>query len=301
MSPSDAETVRVVVVLGGDRSDRSTVLADVVLTAPGRTLVLTCGHGALDPRLDTADAGGVEVRRLDPGALVRDYVGGADDPQDEVLAALAVGPDAPLARTLVWEYVRRAAASAFWGTVVVDLDGADAAPRVLAAPGRLLAFVDRRWPPHRRFAAMAAGERAETRIRMAHRLADLCSGVRDLLAGVELVAAGADPHHVMALAELARGAVETVLTGDPRAGYVLEVPVPAPVDEAPRLEDEQLVLVVEALEVAVTLPPVLRRCLLVGSDHLPDDRGGRMRVHFRPDPRQWPPHLAPAGAVDDDG
>ena len=305
MTTTDDRAVRAVVVLGGDRADRSRAVAELVQgatsrrgrTEPDRVLVLTCGHDELDPRTGTSADGRVELRRLEPTRLVGAYLAGASDPQDEVLAALATGTDAPLARTLLLEYARRAVASAFWATVVIDLDGGETAPRVLAAPDRLLAFVDRLWPAHRRFAAMAAGDRAEMRIRVAHQLAELSTGVRDFLAGVELVGAGEHPGRMTALAELARGGAPAALSGDHRDGYVLEVAVPVPLADEPHVEGQHLVLIVEALEVRVELPAVLRRCLLVDTE-CPTVAGETLvRAHFRPDPEQWPPHLTPDETV----
>ncbi|MBB0991453.1 hypothetical protein G6009_08280, partial [Dietzia sp. SLG510A3-30A2] len=98
---------RVVVVLGGDPEDRAGVTADL-LADPGCTALILTGHpDAVDPRLDVSEDGPVEVRVDDPTARLETYRSGAADPDDDVLAALAAGGDAPLAAVLGWEYARR--------------------------------------------------------------------------------------------------------------------------------------------------------------------------------------------------
>src|SRR5699024_8017203 len=138
-------------------------------------------------RLDAGDVGPVEVRPDVPAARLSSFVDGAGD---EVLAALALGGDGVLASVLGWEYARRAAAAQAWDLVVVELDGDLAGVRRIAAAGELAAFVESRWPAHVRFASMAAGDRADARLREAHRLSQLASDVSAFLAGmVEVVVA----------------------------------------------------------------------------------------------------------------
>ena len=111
MTTTDDRAVRAVVVLGGDRADRSRAVAELVQgatsrrgrTEPDRVLVLTCGHDELDPRTGTSADGRVELRRLEPTRLVGAYLAGASDPQDEVLAALASRRD--IEDALVREHV----------------------------------------------------------------------------------------------------------------------------------------------------------------------------------------------------
>ena len=198
---------RVVVVLGGDPAERAGVTGGL-LADPGRTALVLTGHpDAVDPRLDTSDEGPVEVRADDPTARLEAYRSGAADPDDDVLAALSAGGDTPLAAVLGWEYARRAAASGYWDVVVVELDGDLAAVRRIAAAGELAAFVESRWPANVRFASMAAGARADARVREAHRLALLAGDVAGFLAGpLEVIVVGRAPERTAAMAALARSA-----------------------------------------------------------------------------------------------
>src|SRR5699024_8018633 len=155
------------------------------------------------------------------------YRSGAADPDDDVLAALAAGGDTPLAAVLGWEYARRAASSEYWDVVVVELDGDLTAVRRLAAAGELAAFVESRWPANVRFASMAAGGRADVRVREAHRLALLAGDVAGFLAGrIETIVVGSPAGSTAAMATLARGAVTPVVAPDGEGGYRVEYPAP---------------------------------------------------------------------------
>lgn len=291
---------RVVVVMGGDPRARSTAVADLLLDAGGTALVLTGHPGAIDARLDTADDGPVEVRVDDPMARLDAYRSGAKDPDDEVLAALAVGSDTPLAAVLGWEYARRAAAVGFWDVVVVELDGDLAAVRRIAAAGELAAFVESRWPAHQRFASMAAGDRAGNRMREAHRLSLLAGDVADFLAGpVEVVVVGDEPRRTSALAALARGVAEPTVTEDGDGGYRVEYPVPGTPTSAASVEGEGLRVELDGFRAVLPLPALLSRCGLVDSHFDPDQ--GSIVARFVPDPSLWPPNLVPSGFADRSG
>lgn len=286
---------RVVVVLGGGPEDRARVTADV-LVDPGTTALVLTGHpDAVDPRVDVSEDGPVEVRVDDPTARLEAYRSGAADPDDDVLAALAAGGDAPLAAVVGWEYARRAAASEFWDIVVVELDGDLAAIRRIAAAGELAAFVESRWPANVRFASMAAGGRADARVREAHRLALLAGDVADFLAGpIEIVVAGSRDAGVGARAALARGAVVPVVEPDGEGGYRVEYPAPSRPSAPASIEGDRLRLEFDGFRAVVTLPSLLSRCELTGSVFDPD--AGRMVLSFLPDPDLWPPNLVPAGS-----
>lgn len=291
---------RIIVVLGDDPRARSAVIADRLLEIGGTALVLTGHPEGIDGRLDTADDGPVEVRVDDPIARLDAYRSGAVDPDDEVLAALAVGGDSPLAAVLGWEYARRAAAVGVWDVVVVELEGGLAGVRRVAAAGELSAFVESRWPAHRRFASMAAGDRAGNRVREAHRLALLAADVADFLAGpVEVVVVGDETRRTSALAALARGAAAPAVTGDGEAGYRVECPVPGPLTAAVSVEAGGLRVELAGFRAVLPLPALLSRCVLVGS-HYDTDRGS-MVARFVPDPALWPPNLARSGSADRSG
>ena len=288
---------RVVVVLGGGPADRAAVTAGRLLDTGGRALVLTGHPSAVDPRLDTSVDGTVEVRIDDPSARLEAYRSGAVDPDDDVLAALSAGGDTPLAAVLGWEYARRAAAAEWWDTVVVELDGDLAAVRRIAAAGQLASFVESRWPAHVRFASMAAGERADARVREAHRLSLLASDVVDFLAGaVEVVVAGDAAGRTAAMAELARGAVVPDVRPDDEGGYLLRYAAPAAPDAPVTIEGDGLRVEHDGVRALLPLSPLLRRCELVGSRFEADP--GRVVVSFVPDPALWPPDLVPSGPAD---
>lgn len=290
---------RVVVVLGGDIGDRAAATADLLLEDGGTALVLTGHPGAVDPRLDTSDDGPVEVRADDPAARLEAYRSGAADPDDDVLAALTTGSDAPLAAVLGWEYARRAAASGVWDVVVVELDGDLAAVRRIAATGELAAFVESRWPAHVRFASMAAGDRADLRMREAHRLSLLAADVSDFLAGpVEPLVVGASPGRTATLAALARGAVAPTVTPDGDGGFRAVLDVPDPPTAPIVVEGDRLRLELDGFRASLRLPPLLARCVLVDSSH---DGAGAVVARFVPDPALWPAHLVPAGSADRSG
>lgn len=288
--------VRVVVVLGGDHRARSVALADLVLDHGGTALVLTTSPGGVDARLDTGDDGPVEVRPDDAVSRLQSYLAGAADPDDDVLAALAAGAEGPLSSTLGWEYARRATAAAVWDLVVVELDGELAAVRRLAAAGELAAFVESRWPAHVRFAAMAAGDRADTRLREAHRLAVLAGDVAGFLADdVEVRVVGEEPARTAALADLVRGAVTPETTEDGRGGFRVTIPVPEEPSVPVTVEGGRLRLEFPGVRSAVPLPALLTRCVLVDSGI--DEDAGAAVCDFVPDPAQWPTHLVPAGST----
>lgn len=288
---------RVVLVMGGDAPARSEATAELLLVSGGTALVLTGNPAAVDPRLDTSDTGPVEVRVDDPTARLEAYRSGAADPDDDVLAALAAGGESPLAAVLGWEYARRAAAAGAWDVVVVELDGDLTAVRRVAAAGELAAFVESRWPAHVRFASMAAGDRADPRIREAHRLSLLAEGVSRFLAGpVEVIAVGSGADRNAALAALARGVVRPTVTADGEGGYRVECRVPVPVGPAPAptVDDVGLRLEHDGFRAVLPLPAVLSRCVLVESCF--DTDLGRVVATFVPDPCLWPPNLVPAGS-----
>lgn len=287
---------RVVVVLGGDPTERAAVTAAVLGRARGSALVLTAYPHAVDPGLDTSENGPVEVRADDPAARLEAYLSGAVDPDDDVLAALAAGGDTPLAAVLGWEYARRAAVAGYWETVVVELDGDLAAVRRIAAAGDLAEFVESRWPAHVRFASMAAGDLADLRVREAHRLALLAQGVADFLAGpVEVVPAGSGAARTAAMVALARGVVEPQIAPDGEGGYRVDYPVPVRPSAPVSVEGERIRLELDGFRVSLPLPALLRRCVLVGSDF--DPGGGRIEVRFLPDAELWPPNLVPSDVV----
>lgn len=285
----------VVVILGGGPSQRAAATAD--LLSDGRSALVLTGHpDAVDPRLDTGEDGPVEVRGDDPGARLEAYRSGAVDPEDDVLAALSAGNDTPLASVLGWEYARRAAAAEYWDVVVVELDGDLSAVHRIAAAGELLTFVESRWPAHARFASMAAGGRADTRVQEAHRLATLTGDVAGFLAGpIEVRVVGDVPEGTAAMAELARGAVRPEVTPDGDGGYLVEYPVPTRPSAPVVAEGDRLRLEHGGFRAVLTLPPLLARCELVGSEFHPDP--GRVVARFVPDPDLWPPNLVPTGSV----
>ncbi|MFN3602133.1 MAG: hypothetical protein ACK4UY_12170 [Dietzia sp.] len=291
---------RVAIVMGGDPEARSRATAELLLDAGGTALVLTGDPGAVDPRLDTTDDGPVEVRVDDATARLEAYRSGAVDPDDEVLAALAAGSDAPLASVLGWEYARRAAAAGVWDAVVVELDGDLAAVRRIAAAGELAVFVESRWPAHVRFASMAAGDRADSRIREAHRLSLIAAEVSEFLAGpVDVVVVGSVPGRIAALAALARGAVTPSVAPDGGGGYRVEYPVPAPPSAPPSVEGDGLRLELDGFRTALPLPALMSRCTLAGSRF--DPEAGILIASFVPDPDLWPPNLVPSGFADGSG
>jgi arsenite-transporting ATPase len=291
---------RVVIVMGGDPADRSHATAELLLDDGGTALILTGDPDAVDPRLDTTDEGPVEVRADDPTTRLEAYRSGAVDPDDDVLAALATGSDAPLAAVLGWEYARRAAAAGVWDTVVAELDGDLAAVRRIAAAGDLSAFVESRWPAHVRFASMAAGDRADSRVREAHRMSLLATDVSDFLAGpIEVVAVGSAPGRTVALAELARGAVTPSVAPDGSGGYRMECPVPAPPVSSPTVEGDGLRLEHHGFRALLPLPALLSRCVLVASHFDPGEC--TVVATFVPDPDLWPPNLVPTGSADRSG
>ncbi|MEH6819630.1 MAG: hypothetical protein V7706_06775 [Dietzia psychralcaliphila] len=291
---------RVAIVLGGDPTARSRATAEFLRDAGGTALVLTGDPGAVDPRLDTTDDGPVEVRADDATARLEAYRSGAVDPHDEVLAALATGSDAPLASVLGWEYARRAAAAGVWDAVVVELDGDLAAVRRIAAAGELAAFVESLWPAHVRFASMAAGDRADTRIREAHRLSLLAAEVSEFLAGpVEVLVVGSAPGRTAALAALARGAVTPAVAPDGRGGYRVEYPVPGPSTTPPSVDGDGLRWEHDGFRTALPLPAMMSRCTFVASHF--DPEAGTLIADFVPDPDLWPPNLVPSGSANRSG
>lgn len=287
---------RVAVVLGGDPADRAAVTSALLADAGLTALVLTGHPEAVDPRLDTSDAGPVEVRPDDPAARVEAYRSGAADPDDDVLAALSAGGDSPLAAVLGWEYARRAAASGYWDLVVVEVDGDLAAVRRIAAAGELAAFVETRWPANVRFASMAAGTRADSRVREAHRLALLAGDVADFLAGpLEVIVAGRSSERTAAMAALARGAVRPEAVVDGHGGYRVEYPVPTAPSAPPSVEGDRLRLEHDGFRAVLGLPSLLTRCVLVDSAF--DAGAGLVRLRFLPDPDLWPENLVPTGSA----
>lgn len=288
---------RVVVVLGGGPGDRAHLTADLLVDPVRTALVLTAHPDAVDPRLDVSEEGPVEVRVDDPTARLEAYRSGAVDPDDDVLAALAAGGDTPLAAVLGWEYARRAAASSYWDIVVVELDGLMTAVRRVAAAGELAAFVESRWPANVRFASMAAGGRADVRVREAHRLALLAGDVADFLAGpVEIRVAGAPAGDTAAMAALARGAVTPVVAPDGEGGFRVECPAPTRPSSPASVEGDRLRLEFDGFRASLNLPPLLSRCVLTDSAYEP--AAGRVVLRFLPDPDLWPPNLVPSGSAD---
>lgn len=285
----------VVVILGGDPAQRAATTAN--LLSDGRTALILTGHpNAVDPRLATGDHGSVEIRPEDPVSRLEAYRSGAVDPDDDVLAALSAGGDTPLSAVLGWEYARRAAAAGYWDVVVVELDGDISAVRRIAAAGELAAFVESRWPAHVRFASMAAGERADTRVREAHRLASLAGDVADFLAGpLEVHVVGSAPEGTAAMAALARGAVRPEVASDGDGGYLVEYPVPTRPSAPVTVEGDRLRLEHDGFRAVLTLPSLLARCELVGTEF--DADAGRVVARFVPDPDLWPPNLVPTGSA----
>lgn len=288
---------RVVIVLGGDHQDRSSVIADLLLEHGGTALILTGSPESIDSRLDTSESGPVELRVDDPVALLEAYRSGAVDPDDEVLAALSAGSDGPLAASLGWEYARRAAASGAWDVVVVELDGALPGVRRIAAAGELAAFVETRWPSHVRFASMAAGDRADTRLQEAHRLWQLMYDVAGFLSHeVEVIVAGASPDRTVSMANLARGGVIPTVSEDGHGGFRVELAVPGPPRTPPTIEGGRLRLEFGVMTSTVALPALLARCVLVDSSY--DAAAGAVVAEFVPDLQLWPSNLVPAGFAD---
>jgi len=297
---------RVVVVLGGDTRQRAAATAALLSVSHpagggGRALLLTPAPAAVDPALDTGEDGAVEVRHDDPSGRVASFLAGDEVPcgpdgPDEWLAALATGGDSPLAATLCLEYARRAAGAGWWDTVVVELDGEAAALRRLAAPTELAALVERRWPAHRRYASMAAGERAEPRVRAAHLVAGLAADVAGFLRGVGVHAVGPDAAALGELASLVVGRSTGTVEGDPGSGYSFALSLPsAPVGPV-RVADERLRVPLEPLELALALPALLLRCV-PGDATFGGVDPGRLVVRFDPDPELWPPSLVPDRAA----
>lgn len=287
---------RVVVVLSGDPAERAGVTGELLAESGRAALVLTGHPDAVDPRLDTSDEGPVEVRADDPTARLEAYRSGAADPDDEVLAALSAGGDTPLAAVLGWEYARRAAASGYWDVVVVELDGDLAAVRRIAAAGELAAFVESRWPANVRFASMAAGARADARVREAHRLALLAGDVAGFLAGpLEVIVVGRAPERTAAMAALARGAVRPEVVPDGAGGYRVEYAVPNAPSAPASVQGDRLHLEHDGFRAVLGLPPLLTRCVLADSTF--DADAGRVRLRFLPDPDLWPQNLMPTGSA----
>lgn len=287
---------RVVVVMGGDPTDRAERTADVISGTGGTALVLTGHPDAVDSRLDSTEGGTVEVRADDPVARLDAYRSGAADPHDDLLAALAAGGDSPLSAVLGWEYARRATAARYWDVVVVELDGDLAAVRRLASAGELASFVESRWPAHVRFASMAAGDLADVRVREAHRLALLADDVASFLAGpVEVTVAGRAPERTAAMAELARGGVRPQIEADTDGSYVVAYPSPTMPSGPAAVDGDMLTLDHDGFRAVLPLPALLSRCVLIGSGY--DDATGRVVVRFEPDPDLWPPNLVPSGFV----
>lgn len=287
---------RVVVVLGGDPTERAAVTAAVLSQVSGSALVLTGYPHAVDPGLDTSENGLVEVRADDPAARLESYLSGAVDPDDDVLAALAVGGDTPLAAVLGWEYARRAAVAGYWDIVVVELDGDLTAVRRIAAAGELAAFVESRWPAHVRFASMAAGDLADVRIREAHRLALLAGGVADFLSGpVEVMLAGSGGARTAAMVALARGAVEPQIAPDGQGGYRVDYPVPVRPSAPAAVEGDRIRLELDGFRVSLPLPALLLRCVLAESGF--DPEAGYIVARFLPDAELWPPNLVPSNSA----
>lgn len=286
---------RVVVVMGGDPTDRAEQTADIISRDGGTALILTGHPGAVDSRLSTPTGCGVEVRADDPVARLEAFRSGAADPDDDVLAALSVGADTPLSAVLGWEYARRAAASRYWDMVIVELDGDLAAVRRIASAGELTAFVESRWPAHVRFASMAAGDHADVRVREAHRVALVAADVAAFLSGpVEVVVAGGRPELTAAMAELARGAVTPEIVVE-NGTYLVTYPAPTRPASTATVNGEMLQLEHDGFRAVLPLPALLVRCVLTDVDY--DDDAESVVLRFTPDPDLWPSNLVPTGAA----
>lgn len=286
---------RVVVVMGGDPTDRAEQTAEIISRDGGTALILTGHPGAVDSRLSTPTGCGVEVRADDPVARLEAFRSGAADPDDDVLAALSVGADTPLSAVLGWEYARRAAASRYWDMVIVELDGDLAAVRRIASAGELTAFVESRWPAHVRFASMAAGDHADVRVREAHRVALVAADVAAFLSGpVEVVVAGGRPELTAAMAELARGAVTPEIVAE-NGTYLVTYPAPTRPASTATVNGEMLQLEHDGFRAVLPLPALLVRCVLTDVDY--DDDAESVVLRFTPDPDLWPSNLVPTGAA----
>lgn len=286
---------RVVVVMGGDPTDRAEQTADIISRDGGTALILTGHPGAVDSRLSTPGGYDVEVRADDPVARLEAFRSGAADPDDDVLAALSVGADTPLSAVLGWEYARRAAASRYWDMVIVELDGDLAAVRRIASAGELTAFVESRWPAHVRFASMAAGDHADVRVREAHRVALVAADVAAFLSGpVEVVVAGGRPELTAAMAELARGAVTPEIVAE-NGTYLVTYPAPTRPASTATVNGEMLQLEHDGFRAVLPLPALLVRCVLTDVDY--DDDAESVVLRFTPDPDLWPSNLVPTGAA----
>lgn len=286
---------RVVVVMGGDPTDRAEQTADIISEDGGTALILTGHPGAVDSRLSTPTGCGVEVRADDPVARLEAFRSGAADPDDDVLAALSVGADTPLSAVLGWEYARRAAASRYWDMVIVELDGDLAAVRRIASAGELTAFVESRWPAHVRFASMAAGDHADVRVREAHRVALVAADVAAFLSGpVEVVVTGGRPELTAAMAELARGAVTPEIVAE-NGTYLVTYPAPTRPASTATVNGEMLQLEHDGFRAVLPLPALLVRCVLTDVDY--DDDAESVVLRFTPDPDLWPSNLVPTGAA----
>ena len=286
---------RVVVVMGGDPTDRAEQTADIISREGGTALILTGHPSAVDSRLSTPTGCGVEVRADDPVARLEAFRSGAADPDDDVLAALSVGADTPLSAVLGWEYARRAAASRYWDMVIVELDGDLAAVRRIASAGELTAFVESRWPAHVRFASMAAGDHADVRVREAHRVALVAADVAAFLSGpVEVVVAGGRPELTAAMAELARGAVTPEIVAE-NGTYLVTYPAPTRPASTATVNGEMLQLEHDGFRAVLPLPALLVRCVLTDVDY--DDDAESVVLRFTPDPDLWPSNLVPTGAA----
>lgn len=286
---------RVVVVMGGDPTDRAEQTADIISGDGGTALILTGHPGAVDSRLSTPTGCVVEVRADDPVARLEAFRSGAADPDDDVLAALSVGADTPLSAVLGWEYARRAAASRYWDMVIVELDGDLAAVRRIASAGELTAFVESRWPAHVRFASMAAGDHADVRVREAHRVALVAADVAAFLSGpVEVVVAGGRPELTAAMAELARGAVTPEIVAE-NGTYLVTYPAPTRPASTATVNGEMLQLEHDGFRAVLPLPALLVRCVLTDVDY--DDDAESVVLRFTPDPDLWPSNLVPTGAA----
>lgn len=286
---------RVVVVMGGDPTDRAEQTADIISRDGGTALILTGHPGAVDSRLSTPGGYDVEVRADDPVARLEAFRSGAADPDDDVLAALSVGADTPLSAVLGWEYARRAAASRYWDMVIVELDGDLAAVRRIASAGELTAFVESRWPAHVRFASMAAGDHADVRVREAHRVALVAADVAAFLSGpVEVVVAGGRPELTAAMAELARGAVTPEIVAE-NGTYLVTFPAPTRPASTATVNGEMLQLEHDGFRAVLSLPALLVRCVLTDVDY--DEDAESVVLRFTPDPDLWPSNLVPTGAA----
>lgn len=305
-----------VLVCGGDRADRARRIAELVERhqVPA-ALVLTSSPAFFRAALPQS----VEIRDDDPAALGVAYRERLACAAGRGPGLLLADPRGSLARSLSWEYLRRAVESAAWPLVVRELDGTFAALAELAIAREAADLVEQYWPRNTRYAALAAGDNLDPALRDAHEIAGtleiVCGWLSGALAShdpaderpshleVEIVA-GADSDLAAVVSGLlgadSPGAVpvrppERIEPVDGLPAYVLDVAVPAEPDAMPDVIDGELRVRFGGVPVSVPLGGVLARCTVRECRYLAREKGGpRLELTFVANPHLWPESLISA-------